>query len=112
MFCLNYQGTSENDVKCLCPEGFYGEYCQHKKYLCEDIQCAHAGVCTDGKYGANCSCAEGFEGKYCENEIDECRSNPCANGKTTKATIFTKHKARVSINLTNLFTSETFTSFI
>lgn len=91
LFYCYYQGTSENDVKCLCPEGFYGQHCEHKKYSCKDIQCANAGVCTDGKYGANCSCVEGFEGKYCENEIDECLSNPCANGKA----IFTKHGSHV-----------------
>lgn len=102
----SFQGTSENNASCVCPDGFYGQHCEYNKHYCKDTNCANAGTCVEEANGARCLCVEGFEGNYCESEIDECRSNPCKNGKPFK------HLQGMSrtwlIILTNLLTSNRF----
>lgn len=102
----SFQGTSENNASCVCPDGFYGQHCEYNKHYCKDTNCANAGTCVEEANGARCLCVEGFEGNYCESEIDECRSNPCKNGKPFK--YLQGMSCTWLIILTNLLTSNRF----
>jgi hypothetical protein len=68
-----------------CPEGFLGEYCQHRD-PCEKNRCQNGGTCVAqamlGK--ATCRCAPGFTGEECQYSTSHpCfASRPCLNGGT------------------------------
>lgn len=82
------------EVKCFhglcsfphrCPEGFLGEYCQHRD-PCEKNRCQNGGTCVAqamlGK--ATCQCALGFTGEDCQySTTHPCYASPsCLNGGT------------------------------
>ncbi|XP_059995194.1 neurogenic locus notch homolog protein 2 isoform X4 [Lagenorhynchus albirostris] len=78
--CVTYHnGTGY----CKCPEGFLGEYCQHRD-PCEKNRCQNGGTCVAqamlGK--ATCRCAPGFIGEDCQySTTHPCfGSHPCLNG--------------------------------
>ncbi|KAM9687106.1 neurogenic locus notch homolog protein 2 isoform 6-T7 [Trichechus inunguis] len=80
--CVTYHnGTGY----CKCPEGFLGEYCQHRD-PCEKNRCQNGGTCVAqamlGK--ATCRCAPGFTGEDCQYSTSHpCfMSRPCLNGGT------------------------------
>ncbi|XP_047276712.1 notch homolog 2 N-terminal-like protein B isoform X6 [Homo sapiens] len=80
--CVTYHnGTGY----CKCPEGFLGEYCQHRD-PCEKNRCQNGGTCVAqamlGK--ATCRCASGFTGEDCQYSTSHpCFvSRPCLNGGT------------------------------
>ncbi|XP_063481959.1 neurogenic locus notch homolog protein 2 isoform X2 [Symphalangus syndactylus] len=80
--CVTYHnGTGY----CKCPEGFLGEYCQHRD-PCEKNRCQNGGTCVAqamlGK--ATCRCASGFTGENCQYSTSHpCFvSRPCLNGGT------------------------------
>lgn len=72
-------------IKYRCPEGFLGEYCQHRD-PCEKKRCQNGGVCvTHPMLGdAICRCASGFTGEDCQYSTSHpCFvSRPCLNGGT------------------------------
>nr|XP_054533177.1 protein crumbs homolog 2-like [Pan troglodytes] len=73
------------DCETRCPEGFLGEYCQHRD-PCEKNRCQNGGTCVAqamlGK--ATCRCASGFTGEDCQYSTSHpCFvSRPCLNGGT------------------------------
>lgn len=84
------------EVKCFhelrsfphrCPEGFLGEYCQHRD-PCEKNRCQNGGTCVAqamlGK--ATCQCALGFTGEDCQySTTHPCYASPsCLNGGTCR----------------------------
>lgn len=72
-------------LKYRCPEGFLGEYCQHRD-PCEKNRCQNGGTCvTQAMLGkATCRCAPGFTGEDCQYSTSHpCFvSRPCQNGGT------------------------------
>ncbi|XP_047481719.1 daf-12-interacting protein 1-like isoform X2 [Penaeus chinensis] len=64
-------GVCDVDQRCLCPEGYMGQYCNTA--LCYP-QCMNGGTCTTP---GRCSCPPGFQGRHCEGGI--CRDK-CENG--------------------------------
>ena len=57
-------GKCNENVGCVCDEGFYGVDCM-KRVTCRD-DCNGKGVCM---INGGCSCEEGFKGKFCELEV-------------------------------------------
>ncbi|KAG8517651.1 Neurogenic locus notch protein 2, partial [Galemys pyrenaicus] len=78
-------GASMAGLNGVCPEGFLGEYCQHRD-PCEKSRCQNGGTCVAqamlGK--ASCRCAPGFTGDDCQHSTSHpCFvSRPCLNGGT------------------------------
>ncbi|CAF1127167.1 unnamed protein product [Adineta steineri] len=72
-FCLNggtvyrtYDIYNKSVEKCLCPIGFYGDYCEENVDNCIGISCSNHGICEDGINAYHCSCYDGFYGSHCE----------------------------------------------
>jgi hypothetical protein len=72
--CLN-NGTCINSLdltssSCKCPENglYYGEYCENKKNLCENVTCSLHGNCIQNQNETVCTCFIGFKGDECEIE--------------------------------------------
>ncbi|CAF3795521.1 unnamed protein product, partial [Adineta steineri] len=72
-FCLNggtvyrtYDIYNKSIEKCLCPIGFYGDYCEENVDNCIGISCSNHGICEDGINAYHCSCYDGFYGSHCE----------------------------------------------
>lgn len=60
--CFN--GGLCNDGVCVCPQGFYGEYCELSiSGPCDTLVCQNGGFCQDG-WCYDCSGC--FEGQFCE----------------------------------------------
>uniref|UniRef100_A0A7M4E463 Neurogenic locus notch homolog protein 2 n=1 Tax=Crocodylus porosus TaxID=8502 RepID=A0A7M4E463_CROPO len=93
--CLDISKPCVNEGKCFsypngtgfcrCPEGFLGDYCQHRN-PCESSTCQNGGTCeTTSVIGkATCKCAPGFRGEDCRySDSHICFvSHPCLNGGT------------------------------
>uniref|UniRef100_A0A0N4ZA36 Delta-like protein n=1 Tax=Parastrongyloides trichosuri TaxID=131310 RepID=A0A0N4ZA36_PARTI len=67
--CLN---DKDDIIKCECPNGFFGKYCQFKKPTCETHQCKNGGTCVMTSDGSEskpiCDCLPMYFGKYCQSE--------------------------------------------
>ncbi|XP_074658685.1 uncharacterized protein LOC141911599 [Tubulanus polymorphus] len=89
--CLN--GHCEEDLekdghKCVCEDGYEGDYCQYKTRYCVDADCGD-GICEEDweNRGHNCICEGGLEGcaanihEYLENERERCNVDKCGHGR-------------------------------
>ena len=75
---VNYLQTFE----CLCPEQYYGDYCEKVQDSCRTRECYNGGSCLElNTTHAECHCTQGFIGLNCELDIDECVQTPnlCQN---------------------------------
>nr|XP_054098289.1 cadherin EGF LAG seven-pass G-type receptor 1 isoform X2 [Callithrix jacchus] len=66
-----------NGLRCRCPPGFTGDYCETEVDLCYSNPCGAHGRCRSREGGYTCECFEDFTGEHCE--VDT-RSGRCANG--------------------------------
>uniref|UniRef100_A0A2K5EZN3 Cadherin EGF LAG seven-pass G-type receptor 1 n=1 Tax=Aotus nancymaae TaxID=37293 RepID=A0A2K5EZN3_AOTNA len=66
-----------NGLRCRCPPGFTGDYCETEIDLCYSNPCGAHGRCHSREGGYTCECFEDFTGEHCE--VDA-RSGRCANG--------------------------------
>ena len=85
--CVN---ISNNEYKCQCAEGFYGQTCREYN-PCSTQPCQNDGHChniTESEY--TCTCFYGHFGVHCE-RFDPCFSSPCANGGMCKNHSDTEH---------------------
>eukprot|EP00062_Callorhinchus_milii_P006047 gi/632946186/ref/XP_007888434.1/ PREDICTED: cadherin EGF LAG seven-pass G-type receptor 3 [Callorhinchus milii] len=71
-------------LRCRCPPGFTGDYCETEINLCYSNPCQNAGVCNRREGGYTCVCREKFTGDHCEVDIRSGRCTPgvCRNGGT------------------------------
>lgn len=75
---------SENEYRCVCPQGYEGVHCEHKTLTCAEKPCFNEGKCRerDNGHSYTCECPAGYTGLNCEKKMDKCTSLQCANGNT------------------------------
>nr|XP_039261875.1 hyaluronan-binding protein 2-like [Styela clava] len=75
--CIN-SGLS---YKCVCRDGYTGQYCDKALHPCKQSKCAKGGICktTEDGQSYTCKCKRGFRGEYCD--YPESSPCPCDNGK-------------------------------
>uniref|UniRef100_A0A8B9QH47 Cadherin EGF LAG seven-pass G-type receptor 3 n=1 Tax=Apteryx owenii TaxID=8824 RepID=A0A8B9QH47_APTOW len=71
-------------LRCRCPQGFTGDYCETEINLCYSNPCLNGGVCTRKEGGYTCVCRQPFSGENCEVDSHSGRCTPgvCRNGGT------------------------------
>uniref|UniRef100_A0A914LAN6 EGF-like domain-containing protein n=1 Tax=Meloidogyne incognita TaxID=6306 RepID=A0A914LAN6_MELIC len=87
--CLNGGRCEDifNEIKCNCPFGFDGKYCQIQINECEtmngNLECLPNGQCVDDINGFHCQCLPGFTGPKCKEILNfnqnKCQNNTCNN---------------------------------
>ncbi|MGH0135362.1 UNVERIFIED_CONTAM: hypothetical protein FKN15_075439 [Acipenser sinensis] len=51
-----------NGLRCRCPTGFTGDYCETEVNLCYWNPCRNGGLCRSREGGFTCECPEEFTG--------------------------------------------------
>uniref|UniRef100_A0A8D0AXG8 Cadherin EGF LAG seven-pass G-type receptor 1 n=1 Tax=Sander lucioperca TaxID=283035 RepID=A0A8D0AXG8_SANLU len=71
-----------NGLRCRCPLGFTGDYCETEIDLCYSGPCMNNGRCRSREGGYTCECLEDFTGEHCELNASSGRCVPgvCKNG--------------------------------
>ncbi|CAN9508289.1 unnamed protein product [Ophioblennius macclurei] len=71
-----------NGLRCRCPLGFTGDYCETEIDLCFSGPCQNNGRCRSREGGYTCECMEDFTGEHCElnTSSDQCVPGVCKNG--------------------------------
>uniref|UniRef100_A0A671R1Z4 Cadherin EGF LAG seven-pass G-type receptor 1-like n=1 Tax=Sinocyclocheilus anshuiensis TaxID=1608454 RepID=A0A671R1Z4_9TELE len=71
-----------NGLRCRCPAGFTGDYCETEIDLCYSGPCHNNGRCRSREGGYTCECLEDFTGENCEIDTGSGRCVPgvCKNG--------------------------------
>uniref|UniRef100_A0A3B5B7U1 Cadherin EGF LAG seven-pass G-type receptor 1 n=1 Tax=Stegastes partitus TaxID=144197 RepID=A0A3B5B7U1_9TELE len=71
-----------NGLRCRCPLGFTGDYCETEIDLCYSGPCKNNGRCRSREGGYTCECLEDFTGEHCELNAssDRCVPGVCRNG--------------------------------
>ncbi|XP_072223127.1 cadherin EGF LAG seven-pass G-type receptor 3 [Leuresthes tenuis] len=73
-------------LRCRCPVGFTGDYCETEINLCYSNPCLNGGVCARREGGYTCICREEYTGDRCEFDRRQGRCMPgvCRNGGTCR----------------------------
>ncbi|KAJ0064549.1 hypothetical protein NL108_009741, partial [Boleophthalmus pectinirostris] len=73
-------------LRCRCPLGFTGDYCETEINLCYSNPCLNGGVCARREGGYTCICREDYTGERCELDRRQGRCAPgvCRNGGTCR----------------------------
>ncbi|XP_048356022.1 cadherin EGF LAG seven-pass G-type receptor 1 isoform X2 [Sphaerodactylus townsendi] len=73
-----------NGLRCRCPPGFTGDYCETEIDLCYSNPCGNNGLCRSREGGYTCECHEDFTGEFCEvnSRSGRCAPGVCKNGGT------------------------------
>ncbi|XP_029989175.1 cadherin EGF LAG seven-pass G-type receptor 2 isoform X2 [Sphaeramia orbicularis] len=71
-------------LRCRCPTGFTGDYCETEIDLCYSKPCGAHGVCRSREGGYTCECFEDYTGERCElsSRSGRCAAGVCKNGGT------------------------------
>uniref|UniRef100_A0A8C3DJ17 Cadherin EGF LAG seven-pass G-type receptor 3 n=1 Tax=Corvus moneduloides TaxID=1196302 RepID=A0A8C3DJ17_CORMO len=71
-------------LRCRCPQGFTGDYCETEINLCYSNPCLNGGICTRKEGGYTCVCRQHFSGENCEvdSRAGRCVPGVCRNGGT------------------------------
>uniref|UniRef100_A0A8C4KZZ5 Cadherin EGF LAG seven-pass G-type receptor 2 n=1 Tax=Equus asinus asinus TaxID=83772 RepID=A0A8C4KZZ5_EQUAS len=71
-------------LRCRCPRGFTGDYCETEVDLCYSRPCGPHGRCRSREGGYTCLCRDGYTGEHCEVSARSGRCTPgvCKNGGT------------------------------
>ncbi|XP_034725126.1 cadherin EGF LAG seven-pass G-type receptor 2 isoform X2 [Etheostoma cragini] len=69
-------------LRCRCPTGFTGDYCETEIDLCYSKPCGAHGVCRSREGGYTCECFEEYTGERCElsSRSGRCAPGVCKNG--------------------------------
>nr|XP_025039040.1 cadherin EGF LAG seven-pass G-type receptor 1 isoform X3 [Pelodiscus sinensis] len=73
-----------NGLRCRCPPGFTGDYCETEIDLCYSNPCGNNGLCRSREGGYTCECYEDYTGESCEvnSRSGRCVPGVCKNGGT------------------------------
>uniref|UniRef100_A0A8D0HIG2 Cadherin EGF LAG seven-pass G-type receptor 1 n=1 Tax=Sphenodon punctatus TaxID=8508 RepID=A0A8D0HIG2_SPHPU len=73
-----------NGLRCRCPPGFTGDYCETEIDLFYSNPCGSNGLCRSREGGYTCECYEDYTGECCEVNARSGRCAPgvCKNGGT------------------------------
>nr|XP_061802762.1 cadherin EGF LAG seven-pass G-type receptor 3-like [Nerophis lumbriciformis] len=73
-------------LRCRCPVGFTGDYCETEINLCYSNPCLNGGVCARKEGGYTCICREDYTGDRCEFDRRHggCVPGVCRNGGTCR----------------------------
>ncbi|XP_061664962.1 cadherin EGF LAG seven-pass G-type receptor 3 [Syngnathoides biaculeatus] len=73
-------------LRCRCPLGFTGDYCETEINLCYSNPCLNGGVCARKEGGYTCICREDYTGDKCEFDRRRggCVPGVCRNGGTCR----------------------------
>ncbi|KAJ8260235.1 hypothetical protein GJAV_G00178630 [Gymnothorax javanicus] len=73
-----------NGLRCRCPAGFTGDFCETEIDLCYSKPCGAHGVCRSREGGYTCECFEDYTGERCElsSRSGRCTPGVCKNGGT------------------------------
>ncbi|XP_049718775.1 cadherin EGF LAG seven-pass G-type receptor 3 isoform X1 [Elephas maximus indicus] len=71
-------------LRCRCPPGFTGDFCETELDLCYSNPCRNGGACARREGGYTCVCRPRFTGEDCEldTEAGRCVPGVCHNGGT------------------------------
>uniref|UniRef100_A0A6I8N1R2 Cadherin EGF LAG seven-pass G-type receptor 3 n=1 Tax=Ornithorhynchus anatinus TaxID=9258 RepID=A0A6I8N1R2_ORNAN len=71
-------------LRCRCPQGFTGDYCETEINLCYSNPCRNGGACARREGGYTCVCRPHFTGEDCEldSRAGRCVPGVCRNGGT------------------------------
>ncbi|KAF7695487.1 cadherin EGF LAG seven-pass G-type receptor 3 [Silurus meridionalis] len=71
-------------LRCRCPPGFAGDYCEIEINMCYSNPCLNGGVCARREGGYTCVCRENYTGERCEfdRRTGRCVAGLCRNGGT------------------------------
>ncbi|XP_077101784.1 cadherin EGF LAG seven-pass G-type receptor 2-like [Siphateles boraxobius] len=71
-------------LRCRCPIGFTGDYCETEIDLCYAKPCGANGVCRGHEGGFTCECLHDYTGERCEisSRSGRCADGVCKNGGT------------------------------
>ena len=58
-----------NAYKCLCNDGYTGEFCQNQPDYCRDNPCKNNGTCSNTGGNFTCSCPSAYKGDQCQFQI-------------------------------------------
>ncbi|KAE8623202.1 hypothetical protein XENTR_v10005537 [Xenopus tropicalis] len=69
-------------LRCRCPIGFAGDYCETEIDLCYTRPCGEHGICQSHEGGYTCQCEEAYTGTHCEISLRSarCSTGLCKNG--------------------------------
>ncbi|XP_068568087.1 cadherin EGF LAG seven-pass G-type receptor 2 isoform X3 [Cebidichthys violaceus] len=69
-------------LRCRCPTGFTGDYCETEIDLCYSKPCGGHGVCRSREGGYTCECLEDYTGERCQlsSRSGRCAPGVCKNG--------------------------------
>ncbi|XP_018408005.1 PREDICTED: cadherin EGF LAG seven-pass G-type receptor 1 [Nanorana parkeri] len=73
-----------NGLRCRCPPGFTGDYCETEIDLCYSNPCGKNGLCRSREGGYSCECNEEYTGENCDvsSRSGRCVPGVCKNGGT------------------------------
>nr|XP_055073359.1 cadherin EGF LAG seven-pass G-type receptor 2 [Misgurnus anguillicaudatus] len=71
-------------LRCRCPLGFTGDYCETEIDLCYSKPCGPHGICRSHEGGFTCECLHDYTGDRCEisSRSGRCTDAVCRNGGT------------------------------
>ncbi|XP_063811014.1 cadherin EGF LAG seven-pass G-type receptor 2-like isoform X2 [Pseudophryne corroboree] len=69
-------------LRCRCPTGFAGDYCETEVDLCYTGPCGQHGICRSHEGGYTCQCQDDYTGPHCEISLStaRCSAGLCRNG--------------------------------